>query len=459
MNFRGILGGLGSILKWGFITFGMIIVLLLAINAMDEKHSPELKALLVFPQIKPDPSNGYFALVGLNAPYDEDSFNYGAQWVDTYNAAADNAAIEKAKNRFQVTSNLTFMGDQKQLCNPSKVPCLPQAKERANNWRKLAADNEILLARHRALTAYANFEESYFLPSYSSPFINYGSNSRLLMLDMIALDAAEGRLESALASLEALMAFDRRALLGSRILITGMVARSWLGQDYALLAEIVATRPKALAEQQERLERMTEPLELGQVRDIAARLIEGELRFVSSNMAKLLHAEYGWQEAGILNPSLVRPFFKPRATMNLAANYHAALQSRIRDFSTESSDAWIAQLRQFEQRENEAVYSWRILYNPVGKVAFVEGRPEYHLYILRLSDLIGVTRLARLQVDIAMAGNKEAGDIPAFIAANQALYDPYTGKPMGWDAVKRQLYFDAHGQYPKEVSKHIQAGI
>lgn len=458
MTFRGILGGLGSIFKWGIVTFGMIAVLLLAINAMDEKPSPELKALQALPQINADPSNGYFALAGINAPAEEDSFNFGAQWVDTYNAAADMPALKQANARFSVISNLTFLGGQKHLCNPSKTPCLPQAKERAATWRKLAADNEILLTRHRALTAYANFEESYFPSSNESPLPSYASPSRLLMLDLIALDAAEGRLESALSSLEALMAFDRRALLGSRHLITGMVARSWLGQDYALLSEIVASRPKALADQQERLERMTEPLEIGQVRAVAARLVEGEYRYVSLAVPMFLDAEYGWQDAGVLGAALVRPFFKPRATMNLVANYHAALQAQIRDFSPENSDAWIARLRQLEQDENNAVYSWRILYNPVGKIGLAVGRPEYHAYILRLSDLIGVIRLARLQVDIVTAEDEDE-DIPALIAANKALYDPYTDKPMGWDASKRYLYFDAHSKYSKEVSNRIQAGI
>lgn len=456
MAFRGILGGLGSILKWGFITFGMIVVFLLAINAMDEKRSPELKTLQTLPQINADPSNGYFALAGINAPADEDSFNFGVQWVGAYNAAADKPAIQQANARFSVTSNLTFLGDQKQLCNPSKTPCLPQAKEHAATWRKLAADNEILLTRHRALTAYANFEESYFPPGIEFPIINYGSTSRLLMLDLIALDAAEGRLESALSSLEALMAFDRRALLGSRALITGMVARSWLGQDYALLTEIVASRPNDLADQQERLERMTEPLEIGQIRAIAARLMEGEYRFVSLAVPTFLDADYGWQEAGILSAALVRPFFKPRATMNLVADYHTALQAQIRDFSPENSDAWIA--RQLEQGENNTVYSWRIFYNPVGKIGLSIGRPEYHVYMLRLSDLIGVIRLARLQVDIVTAEDEDE-DIHALVATNKALYDPYTGKPMGWDASKRHLYFDARGKYSKEVSNRIQAGI
>lgn len=448
MTFRGILGGLGNILKWGFIMLGMAILLLLAINAMDEKPSPELKTLLQkLPPTNADPSNGYFAFVGLNAPSDEDGFNYGTQWVDTYNAAADKASIKKANTRFPATSSLTFIGDQKQLCNPSKTPCLTQAKERADNWRKFSADNEILLARHRALTAYANFEESYFPPSIESPLPYYGSPSRLLVLDLIALDAAEGRLESALASLEALMAFDRRALLGSRILITSMVARSWLGQDYALLAEIVAARPAALAEQQERLVRMTEPLEISQVHAIAERMFESEARF---------HARSTPLELNLL----LRPFYKQRATLNLLAGYDMAVQARVRNFSPENSDTWITQARQEEQREAGALYSWRTLYNPIGKLALswaVEGRGCEN-YLLKLSDLIGVTRLARLQVDIVTAEN-ENGDIPNLIAANKALYDPYTGKPMGWDAAKRQLSFDAHGEYPKEVSKHIQAGI
>lgn len=455
MTIRGIITGLWKIVKWGFITLGMIVMLILAINAADENSSPELKALMVLPQDDAGQSNGYVALAGLNAPPDKGVATYGAQWIDTYNAAGEKSAIEKARDRFPATNELKFQGNLKHLCNPAKLRCLPLAGERASFWRKLATENEMAMERQRSLMAYNRFEESYFPPSLESPVIAYGSSSRLLLLDLIALDAAEGHLEQALTALEARIAFDRRALLGSRILITGMVARSWVGQDYALLADIVAARPKGLARQQDRLQRMTEPLDISQLRTIAGRMIEGEHRYLSRSIPALLDAE----ETGTLSASMMRPFFRLGASQNMVAHSHAALQAWIANFSPEDADAWIAKGRQMGQSENDdAVGSWRVLYNPVGKLGFAIGRTEYDGYILRLSDLIGITRLARLQVEAATAENP-AGDMSAFLASNRALYDPYTGKPMGWDSGKRQFYFDGRGEYPKDTPKRFQAGI
>jgi len=461
MTIRGMLAGLGKGIKWGLIALALVYVTLLAINAVDEAPSPELQTILRSPKIDADPDNGYLAFVGsMQAPEDEDIFDYGTRWVDAYNAAADSAAIERANTRFKTIAP-SFLGDQKLLCNPSRIACLTEAGKHADVWRKLAADNDLLLARQRSLTEFPHFEESYFPPSIASPITPYANPARLLALDMIALDAAEGRLEPALVALEARIAFDRRVLLSSRLLITGMVARSWLGQDYALLAEIVATRAPVLAAQQARLYRITAPLEINQIRAIAGRLYEGEARF----QARKLHEVFSLgNQQGLADKLLImlaRPGFKSRTTLNLLARKHAALQAHILTFSPENADAWALQASRAEPYDAAAFYAWRTLYNPVGNYVISIGGVGvygYERYMLKLSDLIGITRLARLQAEIVTAGETDVG-IPAYLAANQAWYDPYTGKPMGWDAVKRQLYFDARGDAPQGISKHIQAGL
>lgn len=460
MTIRKILGGLGKTLKWGFISLALIYGLLLAINAMDENLTPESKALLAIPQINADPDNGFLALVGINAPPNEDIFNYGKQWVETFNTAPNSSAIEKARTKYKDLKPI-FKGNEKQLCDPTKTPCLPEARKNADLLRKLAADNELLLARQRHLTGYSHFEETYFPPNVESP-IPYYSTMRHLELDMIALDAAEGRLAPALAALEARIAFDRRALLGSRSILLCLSACKWLRHDYALLAEIVATRSKSLATQKDRLIRMTEPMAIEQVRTIAGRMLEGEKRLI---LRSLVEENIGitvsaFATFDILGPfNMARPFLKPQASQNMEARNHTAIQSRVRDFSTENSDAWISQTRQAGQSAAAAlIHSWRVLYNPVGKVAMTLGKLEYEGYVLRVANLIGVTRLARLQVELVTDGKADS-DIPDRIAANKALYDPYTGKPMGWDADKRQLHLDIRGFIPEGTSKRIQAGI
>jgi hypothetical protein len=85
---------------------------------------------------------------------------------------------------------------------------------------------------------------------------------------------------------------------------------------------------------------------------------------------------------------------------------------------------------------------------------FVDEPSNWNSYLQKLSTLVGVTRLARLQVEVVTDGIGDA-DIPLRIAANKTLYDPYTNKPMAWDPDKRQLYIDAYD----EKLERIQVGI
>lgn len=460
MAFRKILGGIGKTLMWGLIALVVIYGLLLAVNAVDENPTPELQSLLAIPQIKNDSTNGYLALVGSTlAPANEDFVDYGRQWVEAYNAATGQAASETAVARFTGTS-IKFIGDDKQLCNPMMALCLPLAKERAAAWRKLAADNKMMLDRQQRLLEFIHFEYSYFPPSIASPIPSFPIKFWQLMLDMIALDAAEGRIEPALAALDERIAFDRLALLNSGgSVLMAMVSASWLRQDYALLAEIVATHPKVTATQKARLVRMTELLEIEQLRTIAGRMVEGEYRswaraseWSDENAQTFMFGE-------TYSNALMRPFFKTQATKNLMARDYAAIKALIQDFSPENADAWAAQFLQIQKiGSDDLIHTWRVMYNPIGKLVLSAGWASYESYIPRLSDLMGVMRLARLQVELVTDGITDA-DIPARIAANKTLYDPYSGKPMGWDVSKRQLYFDVHGKVQSGAPKRIQVGI
>lgn len=238
-----------------------------------------------------------------------------------------------------------------------------------------------------------------------------------------------------------------------------VVSANWLRQDYALLAEIVAAHPKVTAAQNARLVRMTEPLEIEQLRTIAVRMMEGEYRsfaraseWYEEDLRPLMLGE-------TYSNVLLRPFFKYLATQNMIARDYTTIKALISDFSPENVDAWVAQYQQLQKSENDGlIITWRVIYNPVGKIIISDGWASYESYIPKLSDLMGIMRLARLQVELVTDGITEA-DIPARIAANKALYDPYSGKPMGWDAGKRQLYFDVHGNVPSGAPKRIQAGI
>lgn len=465
MNLRGLLVGLGKTLKWGVILLLVLYGVLCGINAKDEAPSLAATTLLKLPETKPDSGNGYLALVGLNAPADEEILDYGTQWVDTYNAASDAAAIEKAKPRF-TDAKPAFQGDIELLYDPAKVSCLDQAMRNAEDWRNLANANQLLVVRHYALFLFPRFEDTYYPKDIESPFPKLSDPSRLVVLDLIALDAAEGRIEQALNILWAQIDFDRRALLGSHSMLLSMVAKLWLRQDYALLAEIVATHSPELISHRAMLERMTEPLSIEQIRTVAVRMFKNESRFIlhatdniqsvydiipDKTMSFLLRDEAEistWEKmkeaAERYYYMLWDPFFKTQATKNLSTQLDLNLKARIGDFTTERADVWIAQNEEIQRSEiNDELHSWRAIYNPTGKYILGICRYSHAPYLLKLSDLIGITRLARLQVELVL-DNVADTDIPARLVSNKALHDPYTGKPMENDLGGRTLYFDTH---------------
>ncbi len=93
-----------------------------------------------------------------------------------------------------------------------------------------------------------------------------------------------------------------------------------------------------------------------------------------------------------------------------------------------------------------------IIYNPIGKLLAAIALPAFADYIPRVYDLDGTMRLVALQLEIY---NKQLPDseIPHFLeTAGKSFADPYTGKPMQWDAGKRRLYFKGMGAKQGESS-------
>jgi hypothetical protein len=79
--------------------------------------------------------------------------------------------------------------------------------------------------------------------------------------------------------------------------------------------------------------------------------------------------------------------------------------------------------------------------NPMGKILVSAGAPSFVPYMLRLHDLDAYNRLLGMGVEIlvADAGPERIGELVS--KSDARFHDPYTGKPMAWDAGTRQLSF------------------
>ena len=92
--------------------------------------------------------------------------------------------------------------------------------------------------------------------------------------------------------------------------------------------------------------------------------------------------------------------------------------------------------------------SW-IFYNPVGRITNASGSPNLTEYAFRVDDIIGFSRLLELKRRI-IEGNIALDKVPTVLAnAGPELMDPYTEKPMQWDAATKRISFAIQGKrYP-----------
>jgi hypothetical protein len=103
--------------------------------------------------------------------------------------------------------------------------------------------------------------------------------------------------------------------------------------------------------------------------------------------------------------------------------------------------------------EDVQMTAWQYVDNPAGnllrRVATIdEGREAYGR--LRLHDTRAYARLVALQAEL-LAGNVEASRIAEFVNASDArFHDPYTGKPMAWDAASKRLSFQAQARSTRQ---------
>lgn len=140
--------------------------------------------------------------------------------------------------------------------------------------------------------------------------------------------------------------------------------------------------------------------------------------------------------------TLATRFLLPQATLNLLAADNLAFRQRVSGFSPEKWKAWITQETELAAARSDGGWSRLYLYDLTGRALAKSASPDYSAYLPRIVNLVGITRLARLQVSL-LADESNGADVTAKIAARKDLYDPFTNLPMGWDAGQRRLHFDS----------------
>jgi hypothetical protein len=178
------------------------------------------------------------------------------------------------------------------------------------------------------------------------------------------------------------------------------------------------------------------------------RALEGEFRY-AANAYRHMRGQLSRADSGrplldaAVKASNALGGYKPQATLNRAYAMH---RENVRRYAREANavlDAYIS-----AASRPAAFYPWHpanFFYNPVGNILVGLGAFDYSEYAFRLHDLAGHARLLELQRRIIEA-QVAPQRIPAMLAnVGIHLMDPYTGRPMHWDAASASLSFAAHG--------------
>ncbi|HEY3644417.1 MAG TPA: hypothetical protein VGM16_03690, partial [Gammaproteobacteria bacterium] len=350
-------------------------------------------------------------------------------------------------------NRLQFVGDLDVLCSISpaqdaqlhRAPyhCLERVGRQPRAVSRLLTDNVELLHRYLSLQAYPRYHDVSSLQP-GEPMANWAplTKAQRLLLSRAALAADAGDVSAAVGMLQRDARFWRSVTVGQDDpLVDKIIAQHGLTADYVFASELIRTQPLGAAD----VRALTAVLRpLSDAERSLADTYRAELRLASNTMRYALatHALSGSGDEGSDRPLASRlggHFFQ-----------YGQFMDHLYDRTQVFSELDAAPMDEFEARRKalparlQALHSnalWGNLYDPLGNMLFDLPAPDYSGYTARMIDQEGMRRLVSLQLMLKQQ-HVSAAAVPGFLAhADPALADPYTGKPMQWDAAHHALSF------------------
>lgn len=421
------------------------------VNSADVELSAEGKALLAFPVLpEPNERNAYVSILGLGAASDVDPYAQGLKALAALKAQDQPGFSKPSAWRAELDRGQLKSDKTRPICKPEEKSCLELAAAKPEVEKHISG-HQALLERYRGVRSRPEYIDLYVPAKFDSALPSFGNltEPQNLALLSAALKATGGDLEGAVAELEAENAFHRRVAAGSGALIAKMIAVTMLSRDALFVSDLVREKGQAIAPFRARLEALVRPLTPAEA-ELAKVLHLENAALV--NWLSGLHFDTGFQamfgnvDLGIW-PSL---WYRPNQTINLVGAYFSLARTLL--------DAPAARLR----TDSAAVSEKQRALKAGGISAFLrinrtgerlaELLLEYESteeqlflpYISRMHDLGGLYSLVALQIKLDAAGVRESDAVAAALAGplGAEFPDPWTGKPMVFDAKRKTIGFE-----------------
>lgn len=447
---------LKGVIRTGAWTIGGLVALVVAaylafvvINWNDEPPSADAERMVASERGRPavaDEANAYVHLLGLAAAPDVDPVARGRArkaWMEGLDPSSGASGVPEmpGTDANWRAARPQAVADLASAC-PGGAACVEALRANPEVLDQWLASEQWLLDRYRRMLSVPAWRET--VPRDPRAMAGYmpALDAQTLHLLVARQHAVAGEADVVRSLLEDDLAFWRRVLASSDLLISKMIAVAAVRRHFELGGLALRELPSGTVDQ---------PIPPSWRRPLSdaerslSRAFAGEWHYSAGFLAAnapveaLLPQDSAWER---LPARLLRPGFQLQATLNLDAvrkTRWAAVSERPYPELGQAIDA-----ARREQAEDQRMFR---LYNPVGTLLdSVAAVSSYADYVARANDVEGMRRAALLAVAMREAGIQPP-DADGFVRESD-MRNPYNGAPFEWDAATGSVVFRglAHGE-------------
>jgi len=420
------------------------IVLLINLSIFDEELDPEIQELIKPKPLVLSPDNAYFAYMGISASADKDMMESGMAFVKRYAENRNNGIDDMLTQDYLETLGKRIpdtLGDNFEFCSVRKQnDCVSKINKQIAD---MPADDPLLLLqlqRYQTMIKLQKFEYPFqfsnmsLLPGYSP----------ILKLNKIQISTISQQLNNSkiIKNLIADIKFWRMALDQDNLLIGKMIALEPLWTDLLFLSDFIDNH-NLNQDDIKKIKSFLSPLSDSE--KSFSQTVNAEFLYISHKMTDPDFNSFGSEGN---NYSLLSILCQPNATINAYYNSHIL---SLKNLSKLPFDEFLHYFRQCAYKQTQKgdncipnnfeepnYFKPSSYYNLTGKIMLFSALwfPEKH--IARVHDLNTMIRLVNLQLSLKTV-DKEL--IPQAIEDSE-FNNPYTGKPMDYDAENGWLSFE-----------------
>ncbi len=432
-----------AIIKWLAILSGLLTVTFFAVNWHDEDLKPEVQAALNWqPPANMLEDNGFLILLGMDAPLDQDAYQFGKQKYEAEFARfniAQSAHQEPPAKEF--TEPNTFINWKDEQCDYQAVAnCVDYYLnvDRAK-FAEIIVKLKTQLARYKAIQQSKYYVEANMpmlsaeVPSFSS-LMSASEVQRIQAIWAIA----DKQTQQGMAQLIENAMFSRRLLKESNSLISHMVALKMLRRDMLIISELLARDPALAKTYQAQIAPVLASIDNPEYGIKNAFIAERNMVLATYNFTNVYFEDVTgsakWRYV------IARFGYLPKATINLFFQW-SELRLLLANVSAHELNAAKLMVENKQKSLLGIGFGWFYFKNPAGKILMSVAEPNYVNYIERHHDTEGFIRIVRAQLQL-LAENTPKENIAKVLAQHP---NPYTLQPFKTKGDK--LVFEGQADY------------